>query len=1103
MNIPGFKSKTAIYSGTIAADNVQIGTFLRQPLLGDITLKEDISGASFDPDEVQLNIDGTIKEIGIKGYAYHNIITHGILAKKQFNGTLLVDDPNLALEFDGGINYTNKNVNIKAKAHLLGSNFYALHLTTDTITASADLDLDFTGSNIDNFSGYAKLFNIDMKRNAHKLALDSIYVNSTGDSAKKLLTIQSNALLAKVKGNYQLSKLPASFQYYLSRYLPNYIPVPEKYAPDQNFEFTVNTTAIDSIFAVTVPFVRGFDSSSFSGSLNTSAQKLTLNANVPYGSIGKFHMNNIVINGIGNLNMIALNANVGDSFLNGSLSLTTTIGNDSIGFTVATTTPDTSNAITLNGQIIARKDSLFLNLLPSQFYLNQAKWDIAGGSKVVYSHKYLLVNGLAITSGLQKITANTELQSNNEDILISTENLDLGQLGSWAGLAAYQPDGRVNGTIKIDKIFQDLYISANIKATNVLLGTDTVGTISLIGDYDGSKKLISFDPQTGIYRNDGSVFASGNISFDSTTYQKLDGNIRFDNAPVVWASPFLAGIMSRLSGKLNGNLNFHGTSYSPVIDGDVVLQNAGFHLDYMGTNYTVPSARVHIDNHRINLGEITIFDSHKDPAMLTGYFRHDLFKDMQMHFTITSDKFEVMNLTLNDNNIFYGNVTAGMDSFTIRGPFNNIRMHAYNAVAAAKSRITIPVNSGGNLGSYNYVSFKTYGKNQDKPIKRSRNKMHVIIDARLTDLAEMSIVLDPASGDNITAKGNGTIQLDIPSDNDIRINGVYTIDEGTYTYTFQKLFIKRQFALNQGSTIRFNGPFLETSLDVDATYAAKARLYDLLSDAEKTGNIITGSELTDAQTAQMVNVILHMNGTLQNPKFTFDLDLPDKHSVGTYAYTKFVRINQDQQQKFEQVATLLLINQFISPEGVGGNAAISGGINNVSQLISSSASTGLTTIVNKIIGDKQVNIDVRYTNYNYSDQSLGSLNRNQVKVGVNKNYLNDRLMVEVGSTSDWGHPTSASPTSNFNLAGDFRIQYQLSQFSGLRLNAFSTSDYDVTLDRDIQRNGVGISWRKSFDNVNDFFRGNKFAVKQREQQLQKLKNPPKDSVGTPPPNGTQ
>ncbi len=1109
MNIPRFNSSTAAYSGMVTTNSLQIGILLKQPLFGGITLKENVAGNSFDPEKVQMDIDGVIPEFTINGYTYQNIITHGTVAKKQFTGKVLVDDPNLGLEFDGGIDYTQKNLNINATAHLLGCNFKALKLTKDTITASADFDLNCTGNSIDNFSGYAKLFNIDMKRNTHKLALDSIYVRSTGDSTMRLLTVQSNSIVASIKGSYQLSELPASTQFYLSRYLPSYIPAPVKYAPNQALEFSIKTSGIDSILAVAFPLMRGFDSSTITGSLNTTAQKLTLNASVPYGSIANFHMTNIAITGEGNLNQIALNTNidnvaVGDSILNGSLSLTATIGNDSVGFTIATTTPDTSSSITLNGQILARRDSLFLTMLPSQFYLNQTKWDIAGGSKVVYSDKYLNVQGIVLSSGLQRITAATQLQNNDRSIVVSTENIDLGQLGTWAGLATYQPDGRLNGTIRIDKIFDDLYISANVKATDVKLGSDTVGTISIIGNYDGAKKLLSLDPQTGIFRGDASIAASGNISFDTTTHQRLDGVIQFNNAPIVWVSPFVAGIMSRLSGTINGSVAFNGASYAPEMKGTVNLQNAGVHIDYTGCNYTIPAAAIDVTTRRIGFSNVKILDVYKNTATLSGHFSHNLFKDMQMHLNIASDKFEALNLSSNDNNIFYGHVIAGIDSFTIRGPFNDIKMEISNAIPAAKSRIFIPITSGsGDVSGYSYASFKTYGKNQEKTVRKSKSKISISIDASINDLAEMHIVLDPSTGDEIAAQGNGRIQLDIPPNNDIRMNGVYTIDKGTYTYTYKKLFIQKKFDLQSGSTVSFNGPFASTTVNVNATYKAKARLIDILNEQDQTA--LSGPDRTDAQTRQDVDVKVKMAGYLTKPDLTFDIGLgEDSHSEGTIGYRRLMLINSDPQQQVVEVSALLLFGSFIQADAISGATVQTGAINSLSQALSSTTSATLTNMVSKITGNNDFSVAVKYTNYNYNDpSSLTAANRSQIYGGIGWNYFNKRLVVEVGSTSDWGKPTSASSTSNFNITGDFRIQYQVAENSGIRVSAFRTSDYDVTLDRDITRSGVGIGWRKSFDNFSEFFHGNKYAAKQKEELLQKVKEEEAADTTAKKPSGTE
>ena len=1089
MQAPDFKSSTIAYTGKIAGDNIALGALFYQPMLGEVSFNASVSGVAFDPDNAQVTIDANINNFSFNGYNYKNIYAQGKLARRQFKGNLLVNDSNLALAFYGGLDFSQKLVSINAKANLLKSNFNALHFTADTVLAVADFDLDCTGSNIDNFSGFAKLYNLDIKRNQHRLDIDSVYINSAEDNNGKILTVNSNDITASINGHYQLTKLPASVQYYLSRYLPDYIKIPIKEAPDQNLTFDITTRRIDSLLGVLTPFIRGFDSARISGSLNTAAKKLSVHAAVPYGAIGAFHMNNVNISGDGNLSLLELNTTIdnvaiGDSLINGSLSVTATLGNDSLNFNIATVSPDANGSVTLNGQILAHRDSLLLTLLPSQFYISQTKWNIAGGSHVVYSDKYLLIKDLELQSGLQKITVNSENENVTKSILIKTENIDLGQLGSWAGLAAYQPDGRLNGTVRVNDVFKNLQIIADMKATGVMLGADTIGNIIIAGAYDKNKKLINLDPQTGIYLGNATLVVSGNISFDSTKHENLNGKLQFTNAPAAWTSPFLIGFMSHLKGSIFGTINIDGTSDDPDISGTVSLKDAGMKIDFLGTSYTVPSANVVFSNNRIELGQVTLYDSYKNTATLTGHFSHNNFKNMRMRLSVKTPKFEVFNLHDFDNSYFYGDLICGVDSLVIGGPFNNINVRIVNALPAAKSHIFIPISSSANVGTYSYVSFKNYGKTQNKIKYKNKDKLNITIDANLNDLATLTLVMDPATGDAINARGSGHIQMQIPANNDVRMYGIYTIDDGDYSFTFKQVAIHRRFLLNSGSTIQFNGPFTETSMNVDATFTTKTRLYDLLSDAEKTSGIL-GSELSDAQTPQEVDVLLHMNGSLKDPKLTFNIDLPDKRSIGTYAYTKLQRINQDDRQLFDQVASLLLVYDFIPPEGVGSSAAVTGALNNVSQILSSTASSQLTNLVNKITGNKDLSLDLRYVNYNLSDPTLGSgLNRNQLTVNVRKNYLNDRLIVEIGSTSDWGRQATTSTSNNFNLAGDFRIQYLLTPAGTLRLNAFRTSDYDVTLDRNINRAGGGLSWRKSFDGLQDFVRGNKYMKKQAQKALQ-------------------
>jgi hypothetical protein len=1079
LDIPKFVSDNAAYSGTISTDNFDLGTLLKQPELGTLSFHGTVKGTAFDPNKAQLTLDATISNLGFHNYKYQNITAQGTLEKKKFSGKVFIDDPNLALAFYGNLDFSQDLASIDAKANLLSSNFKALNFTKDSMLASADFDLDCKGTNIDNFTGFARLYNINLIRNRHRLDIDSIYLNSTEENGHKTLSVESNAVAANIEGNYKLSSLPYSVQYYVSGYLPNYIKPPVHAAPDQDLTFTVQTRKVDSLFAVLLPAVKGFNNASISGRLNTQQQLLSLNAKIPYGILGNFRMSNIELDGKGDFRRLGINAKagnvlMGDSLLNISMNVDASIGNDSFRFKIATASPDAYGTATLNGIGKASGDSLYLSMLPSEFYLNQDKWEIPGGCNITYAQNYLMIKGLALNSGLQHISVNTKDESTVQSLLINTENLDISEIGALAGLASYQPDGRINSDIEVKHLFGDITANGQLKATDVKLGEDTVGNINITGNYDAKKRIIFLDQQSGIYRGSASLNVYGKIISDSTSAQKLDGGIQFNNAPLAWLSPFMTGYISNISGELNGALKIGGTGIEPDVDGTVNLREAGTKLDFLGTYYRIPNADITVSNKKIDLGEVKLYDVHNNQAILTGSISHQRFKKMRLNFQLTTPQFEVLNLQDYENPLFYGNLIAKVDQFRITGPVNDLRMDI-TATPVKKSHLYFPMTQTTDVGSYSYVSFKKYGENQIQYKKANKSKLTLNINANMTPEAEVTLLIDPATGDAINAKGYGNILLQIPLGGDIKMFGPYTVEEGDYTFTLAQLYFRRKFIINNGSKINFNGSVAQTGLGVDATYTTTARLYDLLSASEQQA--MPANEASDAKTAQNVDVILHMNGTLQEPKLTFNVELPDRRSIGTYAYSKLERINQSDRELFDQVASLLLIGSFIPPEGLGASssgAAVSGAINNVSQIISSSASSQLTNIVNKLLGNQDLSIDLQYKNYNLSDPSASTtdINRNELSLGVKKNLLKDRLIVEVGGAYDWGRPTS-NTTTNFNLAGDFRIQYLLTENGNLRFNVFNTSNYDVLTDKNVDRRGIGLSWRRSFDNLSDFLGMNK------------------------------
>lgn len=1105
MKIPEEKNATTTYSGKVSVNELNLGMLLMQPDLGTVTLKADVDGSESKAEGASVNFNTIIEHIEYRKYAYQGINADGKLEKGKFTGNLLINDPNISLGFYGLFDFSSDRLKINAKANLLQSNLNALNLISgDNVHLLADFDLDWEGNNIDDFTGYAKIYNIDLQRNGHRLDLDSIYINATETGTDKLLTVESNALKAQMQGRYQLSTLANSFQYYISGYLPNYIKAPDGAAPDQDISFTVTTHDLDSLFGVFIPSVSGFNNTQVDGYLNTTQQQLKLNANIPYGMVNGISVNNTSIAANGTFTTLSLNVDVGkviltDTALNGTMKLNTTLGSDKLSFDITTKSPNALGEAVIKGEAIAHGDTMDLSLLPSEFYLQESKWVIPAGNKVVFTDGYLAVNNFNIQSGEQKINIQSSNNGLKQLITTTISNLKASAISNLAGMSDYNIQANINGDILVEDLFTNMIVRSNIKATNVMFDKDTVGNINVSGNYDSKRNLLTLDETTGIYRNDKSLTASGKLSFDSTISQNIDAQINLNHTPLTWISPILHGFVSDIKGTLDGRITIRGTSESPDIAGRVNLADIGMHVDFLGTNYTIPEAAIVINDKEISLGKMSIKDRFDNTALLTGGIDHNRFNKMKLNLKVTSSKFEVIDLKSSESDVFYGNMIAKFESLTVTGPFNNVSVRINKAQPAQKSHLYLPLSSGdgSELGAYSYITFKNYGDTIEKR-KIEENKLSIYIDAILNPLGEITMVMDPSTGDAINAKGTGNISIEIPPNNDIRMYGKYEIEDGSYTFTLPQLFFKRKFILNQGSIIQFGGTIDNTQLNVDGIYKTRARLYDLLSNQEKDLIVDLGErEETQAKMTREIDVILEMKGSLGAPELGFNIELPDKSGAGTIAYKKLEAVNNDERKLFNQVASLLLVNTFIPEEGGGFESGASAGVvSNVGDIFSGTASSQLTNLIGRLTGDDDIAIDLKYQQYSFNNndgQTAG--NRNAVSLGVKKNLFKDRLTVEVGSSVDWGKPTSTNSSSNFNPVGDFRLQYLIKEGGNLRGNIFRTSSYDVLADQNITRGGIGLTWRKSFDNLTEFFRGSAYLRKQEEIKLQRLQQADSTNAG--------
>ncbi len=1079
---------TPEYEAKLGLDQFQLGGFLNTSLLKNASGQFRVSGKGFDPQKLQVNTEGKFELLETKQYAFHNLALKGQLTPGLFEGKFDVNDENAVVRFEGSLKnlLSGPEGDIKADIDLL--NLKALGLVEEETSLAGLLEGHFEGLGVDQMLGEAHLKQMTVKQGTDILDIDSVYLKSVVEDDIRYLYLGTSNVSARLWGDYKIVALPQTINHFLSKYLPNYFTAPAKYDPEQLIYFDVNARNINDLLSVFSKDIQLPQGGTASGTLNAATDQVTINAYVPQFMLNGVHMDSLFVKGSGgqqSFDIAAGTATLGygaNVFLN-RLDVKATLANNLLEFKMSTATRDEFGNATLNGKGELLGDKIILNILPSQIFVNNNTWTIPAGNEIVYHKGSLNIANLEINSDNQHIYINKE--GNQEDAAhVELVNLGIAPMSRLLQLDQLISGGYINGVVDIADIMDHPVFDFSLSSNEVKVQGEPIQALRLKGRYEQAPNMLYLDEYTGVADKDGKLSVSGSWALGSKNVNAMSGQVDFDQANVVWLSPILKGYVNQLEGRVSGKVMLTGNSDKLNTEGKLQLSQVKVRPEVLGERYVIPSGLIEVNPGALVLGKIELLDMQGNVAEVSGLIRHHNLMSYDFDARLKSDKFRVLNLAAPETGQYYGTIDAKLDA-RINGPATDIKVQA-SLEPLEHSSLVIPLDFSGDVGTYNYIKFRKTEEQlfawRQKKLKFS-NKYNIRIDAVINNNLSTNIVMDPKTNDELFSRGEGNIVMEIPSDGDIKLNGNYKIESGYYNFAFRQMQIlnyNREFNLVPGSTIVWSGDLYDAHLNVTGITTVKARLYDLIANEVNRVNL-SQQEIADAQLAQMINVRLTASNTLQNPDIDFKIELTENRSIGTYAYQKLERVNTDETQLLNQVASLLLLDQFAPPEGFMNNTAAvsSGTLNNVTDIVSSVASSQLTNWANKLFRVEDLHVGVRYKNYNLNNSlntggnpgSLDYLNRNEAKLSVRKNFLNNRLLVDVGGVYDWGRPSQVGSGGSYtsNLAGDFMAQYLIRRDGRVRFNIFRTSNYDALFQQNISRQGVGISYRRSFNNVWELF----------------------------------
>lgn len=1102
------------YSGEIATENFDLGTLLANEKLGNITFNLDVNGTHIRHQYPQIILKGLVASIDYSQYSYQNITLDGAYKNGGFNGQIALDDVNGAVKLNGAINTTGKTPIFNFQADISHVRPNDLLLTPDKYQHaefSAKLTANFTGGAIDDMDGEINLDSLSFISPEKRYFLDNLkIIASKKDEKEKSLSIYSNFMEANVAGDYSYRTLPVSFLNIVQRYIPALAPSrkdKKTLETENNFRFDLhiyNTDLLSTLFDIPL---KVYTHSTVKGYFNDASHHLRLEGYFPRiryqnkfiesgmflceNPQDQFHASlrftNRKTDGALNVSLEAhakndsINAilnwgNSGDATYSGRLAALTRLIRGQLGDSLLL--QQSPNLLSKRKKAPLRT---IVQIAPTDIILNDTLWNIHPAEVVVDSGK-IYINNFNFSHQDRHLSINGTLSKSPEDtIRLDLKDINIGYIFDIANLGV-NFQGEATGPALASGVLARPVMSTDLFIKNLGLNEGLLGNANIHGEWHHDVKGIYLDAHIQ-ERDTARTHVSGFI-YPIKPTSSLDLQIEADGTNLKFIHYYMQSITSRFDGRVWGNVHFYGKFKALTMEGKV-RGDASMKVDVLNTTYNIKDS-IFISPNGLTFTNNRIFDERGHQGKVNGYLRYQHFKNLEYRFSFGMNNMLVMNTTESPDFPFYG-VVYGTGNATIAGnvtdgvnidvamttnrnsQFTYIKDNVTSAVSnqfirfvdKTPRRVTHDIT----LSDYEIAQqeIKTEEEHGGTDIR-----LNLLIDA--TPDATMRIIMDPVAGDYISARGSGNIRTEFFNKGDVKMFGNYKIDQGIYKFSLQEV-IRKDFTINEGSTISFNGSPLDAFLNIRAKYTVNsASLNDLIPNANE---YVT-------QTNVKVDCIMDISGQLTSPDIKLDLELPNEREEVQALVRNYIPTDE---QKGTQILYLLGIGKFYMPE----NSGTTQNSDMMSSVLSSTLSGQLNNALSNIINNNDWNIG---TNFSTGQKGWTDVEFEGMLSGQ---LLNNRLLIN----GNFGYRDN--PLSNTNFVGDFEAEWLVNRSGNIRLKAYNETNDRYYIRTNMTTQGIGIIFKKDFERWADLMFWRKWKLNRVKKKMEEKKKTVKnDTLSTTP-----
>jgi len=1019
---------------------------------------------------------GRINSLTYGGYTYRNIEIQRVeLAQQIANIRLDIQDPNLALTMDVSASVSGKaeaqaTIDLE-KAHLLPLGF-----AEKSTNVEGNINLSIQGNSFKEFSGRVLGHQIKYAEGLKEIEINQLTLDLDHAPTIDRLKLRSKLADLDFEGKIDPKTIQEDILYSCSRPVPSWFKANKPSSKEINNRLDATLVVHESrqvteLFVPELSISSGakvivkFDSDKEQLGIDITANQLIYDSIV----LSKVRLTQGVFQDSVIANLVIADLDLSDSlklydlnfFSHGSEGiLSSSLGWDAGKLNESKVNWKTS--ILSNGNY----DLLFDE---SHFSLNGYRWNVKKGSDFQVKGSTYMSNDFTLFSqkNKQEIRVDGKLSNLKQDVMkVFLTNVNLTDLSDMLGLGI-DMSGSLGGELGIADPFRDLTLTSHLKLHDFRFNQEENGTISLNASYDDTLAAVIIKGDL-LYRDKNTLLFNG-----AYKVKEKDNNLQlaltFDNTDLGFVNGFMdPTVVDKVSGKVRGMVDVSGSVENPILKGSLFLDNAAADFALLGCRYTI-NGRVQVEKGGFYVTKLlSIKDSEGNNASLDIAVFHNNFKrftynadiDFEKGYssgknTQKLDRFLVLNTQYKEGDSYYGKAYA-LGFAHIEGVESTMSVDV-DLTTRKGSKVIFPMYGSSELEDESIIHFVSKTKAASAVAQKlNYSGIDIRIGFNITPDADIRLVFNEQTQDEIRARTNGKLNLSLDAFNQMKLNGTLGILPGS-NYNFAIGPARKPFDILEG-TIVWKGDVEHADMNVLTSYTVKhANMLELMP-----------GQNNEALSRQNTQCLLRLNGDLMTPVISFQLEAPQAPEAGKALLN---RINSDVDELNRQFFSLMLFNKFQPLQG-GVSANESAALDLVESQINSALA--------KMSKSYEVKMDIGAAN---------------ISTTVQKAFLNARLIV----SGSFGVDNSNASSVNGGLIGDVSLEYLINEQGTFRVNAFNRSNGNTVKENAGPfTQGAGFSYHEDFDSRKDFvlmqslldvFRKKPNRVVQYSRKRQKTKVP--------------